>query len=176
MAVMWDYAGKPEDGFVRVSDVDKFCYYPTASKRISYAPKVNGTCPEEVPSKFLNNPLIAFVVNQYSKDPRTVKSFDVNPIHKSMAQQALTYATAEAVVQKAFAVDDTGGWMNSKTMKKYFDAITEGNLQTVFDREVEKKYQANRPMVQSGVSVREVETAIAIHRCGLVGISANDCI
>lgn len=176
VAVMWDYDGKPEDGFVRVSDVDKFCYYPTASKRISYAPKVNGACPEEAPSKFLNNPLVAFVVNQYSKDPNTVKSFDVNPIHKSMAQLTLTYATAEAVVQKAFAVDDTGEWMNSKMMKKYFDSITEGNLQTVFDREMGKTDQASFPMVSPGVSVREVETAIAIHRCGLVGISANDCI
>ena len=176
VAVMWDHDGKPEDGFIRVSDVDKYCYYPTQSQRIAFAPKVNNACAPGAPQRALNNPLVAFAIDKWSTDPNAVKatSFRVGGLPGVTVTPALSQSAAVAVVHRK--VSDTGqdttltgfSEMNPAGVKIYFDAIESDEL----SKQVEA---ALKNSGQKAAIIREAETAIALHRCALLGISASNC-
>ena len=177
IAVMWDYEGKPEDGFVRLSEVDKYCYYPTQSQRIAFAAKSSDVCPPASQSKTLNNPLVVFEINKWVRQPSAVKpaDFNIGPLHGAVSKPFLSTSSAEAVVHKERENTNSQqaavGFqtMGAQGVKSYFDAINTGNLR-------EQLNAAGKNAPEKSAAVREAETAIALHRCGLLGISPSDCL
>jgi hypothetical protein len=178
VAVMWDYEGRPEDGFVRVSDVDQYCFYPTPARRIAFAAKINNACPPAAQARMLNNPLVAFAIDKWSLQPSTLtpSDFKVGPLEGAVAKPALSFPSAEAVVHQQAntlayvqGTPDSARFMNPTGLKAYFDAINAGTLDQQFSA-------ASRESGPKAANVREAETAIALHRCGLLGIPAHDCL
>lgn len=177
IAVMWDHDGKPEDGFVHVNSVDKYCFYPTTTRQIAFAAKANDTCPPAAQAKPLYNPLIAFAVDKWARQPTTVNSFNVGPLDGANFKPALSFSSAAAVVRKEQTMVDFHGntsegtkLMRPKSVKTYFDAINTDSLRSGMTLASVN----NTP--EKAATVREIETAIALHRCGLLGISPNDCL
>src|SRR5262249_38406171 len=74
-AVMFSHAGLIRDGFIPLGDYNRYCYeFDAVTGRILFRPKKPSGCDAQVPSTILRNPLVAFVVSRWSKNPGATSS------------------------------------------------------------------------------------------------------
>jgi hypothetical protein len=176
-AVMFSFDGDPQSGIIALEDYSKYCYsLERSSGRILYQPKRDNVCDSSTAPTILRNPLVAFIVTSYSKDPTTVAALlpehTIKALPLSVPSQTITDVAADLWVSKtarhhAFAMDE----IRADNVKSVFNALNAPDANT----EALRSTIESLPSANLAARVREVETAIALQLCSLAGISAADC-
>ena len=133
-------------------------------------------CASSTAPTILRNPLVAFIVTSYSKDPTAVAALlpahTVKPLPLSVPSQTITDVAADFWASKtarhhSLAMDE----IRADNVKSVFNALNAPGANT----EALRSTIENLPSANMAARVREVETAIALQLCSLAGIPAADC-
>lgn len=174
-AIMFSYAGLPEEGIIPLSDYSKYCYeLESTSRRILYRPKKGDACDSQAPSAVLRNPLVAFVVSKWSKNPAATTAAavlqEIKPAQRPQQQGlSITKGSADLVLSRLSRTDEAAADVKGVNVKTILDILNAGNLPD------DARSASTLGDVNAPARVREAETAVNLHLCSLAGIAAFEC-
>jgi hypothetical protein len=175
-AIMFSYPGSPQEGVIALAEYSKYCYeLERASKRILYRPKKADSCDPQAPTAILRNPMVAFLVSKWSKNPAATTPADVlkgMTLARTPEQQriSITSGIADLAVGRASRTDQGALDVRGINVQSILDTLNRGNSADALRAATERLGDGNSP-----ARVREAETAISLQFCSVAGITASDC-
>jgi len=174
-AVMFSHPGSTQDGFITLGDYTRYCYhFDAVAARILFRPKKPEGCDLQAPATPLRNPLVAFVVSRWSKNPAGTSSVaavsSINPAMASPHGSSSISTSADLAVSKLNRGDAAAADVRSDNVRKILNVLNGGASTSDLRTTVESLGQTTNP-----ARVREAETAINLHLCSLAGISPVEC-
>lgn len=166
-AVVYDVSFPPDTSVIKISEVDKYCYWFDPNLRqVRFAPK-SGACATAMPAaaRQLNNPLVAFVVSAVPVQQGAVLPSQLTRVpgtNKSMSN--LTAAQIERMISGMNA-EHLSGRISASSVERILDVM---ELPSVPSEELRT--------VAEHATNQDLAAARALQRCAAAGIPVEECL
>ncbi|MFC5526174.1 hypothetical protein ACFPPA_10505 [Rhodanobacter ginsengisoli] len=171
-SVVWDYDGKGSGEFIKVNDLNKYCFwYDRATSRVVFDGKGSGAtnCSVEqtATAKPLENPLVTFVVDAWpmAGTPQPAPSQVASRIQPMLTSNKFSATDVAYFAKHSFVGNESAiANIHPHVVTDFLDILSK-----------EQSDPHNLEALRAQMTSEDAATALAIRRCVVVGIDVKDC-